>query len=142
MDNFFVDSDGTEYVAIDELHTNIMGPRNTKISVKVFETINNAFTFAVSIDLRFFLVADGSYKWTEIAKNEFTAFRILEKIGDQKISTISYEPELHLITIKGDDGFIITDKNSADSIDDFLKILDAMDEIRNGDFYARIKEAK
>lgn len=118
------------------------GPCNKKISVKVFETVNNVLTFAVITDLRFFIVVEGSYEWAEITKNEFTALRILKKIGDRKISTIWYEPELHLITIKGDDGFIITDKNSADSIDDFLKVLDAMDEIRNGDFYTRIKEAK
>ena len=142
MDNFFADSDGTEYVVIDEIRTNVAGPCNKKISVKVFETVNNALTFAVITDLKFFLVAEGSYKWAEITKNEFTALRILKKVGDRKISVIEYEPELHLITIKGDDGFIITDKYSADSIDDFLKVVDAMDEIRNGDFYARIKEAK
>ena len=58
------------------------------------------------------------------------------------MSTICYEPEPKLITIKGYDGFIITSKNSADSIDDFLEVLDAMDCIRNGDLYARFKEAK
>lgn len=108
----------------------------------MFETVNNALTFAVITDLKFFLVAEGSYKWAEITKNEFTALRILKKVGDRKISVIEYEPELHLITIKGGEGFIITDKNSADSINDFLKVLDAMDAIRNGDFYTRIKEAK
>lgn len=142
MDTFFVDSDGTEYVVIDEIRTNVTGPHNTKISVKVFETINNAFIFNISIDFKFFLVAEGSYKWAEITKNEFTALRILKKVGDRKITVNEYEPELHLITIKGDDGIIITDKNSVDSIDDFLNVLDIMDDIRNGDFYARIKEAK
>lgn len=142
MDTFFVDSDRTEYVAVDMFHTNVAGPCNKKISVKVFETVNNSLTFAAITDCRFFLVVEGSYELAEITKNEFAALRILKKVGDRKISVIEYEPELHLITIKGGDGFIITDKYSADSIDDFLKILDVMDEIRNGDLYARIKEAK
>ena len=118
------------------------GLHNTKISVKVFETINNAFIFNTSIDFKFFLVAEGSYKWAEITKNEFIALRFLKRVGDRKMSVIEYEPEFRLITIKGDDGFIFTDKNSVDSIDDFLKVLDVMDEMRNGDFYTRIKEAK
>ena len=142
MDTFFVDSDETEYVVIDEIRTNVTGPHNTKISVKVFETINKAFIFNDSIDFKFFLVAEGSYKWAEITKNEFIALRILKKVGDRKISTILYERELNLCTIKGDDGFIITDRSITDSIDDFLNVLDVMGEIRNGDFYARIKEAK
>lgn len=142
MDYFFAVSDETEYVAVDIFHTNVAGPCNEKISVKVFETVNNAITFAVITDCRFFLVVEGSYEWAEITKNEFTALRMLKKVGDRTISTIRYNPELHLITIKGDDGFIITDKNSADSINDFLKILNAMDDIQSGEFYTRIKEAK
>ena len=42
----------------------------------------------------------------------------------------------------GNNGFTITDKICADDIDDFLKVVDAMGEVRNGDFYVRIKEAK
>lgn len=99
MDTFFVDSDGTEYVVIDEIHTNVTGPNNTKISVKVFETINKAFIFNDSIDFKFFLVAEGSYKWAEITKNEFIALRILKKVGDRKISTILYEREQKKIEI-------------------------------------------
>lgn len=140
--DFFAVSDRTKYVVVDVFHTNVTGPSNKKISVKLFKTVNNALTFAAITDRRFFLVVDGSYKWTEITKNEFTALRILKKVGDRKMSTICYEPELNLITLKGDDGFIITDKNSVDSIDNFLNVMDMMDEIRSGDFYTRIKEAK
>lgn len=138
----FVDSDETEYVVIDEFHTNAMGPHNTKISIKVFETVNDAFAINADVDFKFFLVADGSYKWAEITKSEFIALRILKRVGDRKISVIEYKPELGLITVTGDDGFTITDKICADGIDDFLKVVDAMDEVRNGDFYTRIKEAK
>ena len=138
----FFNSDETEYVVIDEFHTNVTGPHNTKISVKVFETVNDVFATDVSIDFKFFLVDDGSYKWAEITKSEFIALRILKRVGDRKISVIEYKPEWSLITVTGDDGFTITDKICADDIDDFLKVVDAMDEIRNGDFYARIKEAK
>lgn len=108
----------------------------------MFKTVNDVFATDVSIDFKFFLVDDGSYKWAEITKSEFIALRILKRVGDRKISVIEYKPEWSLITVTGDDGFIITDKYSADSIDDFLKVVDAMDEIRNGDFYTRIKEAK
>ena len=142
MNKTVADADNADYVVVDVFHTNVAGPRNKKISVKAFETVNNALTFAPITDCKFFLVADGSYKWNEITKNEFTALRILKKVGDRKMSTICYEPEPKLITIKGYDGFIITSKNSADSIDDFLEVLDAMGCIRNGDLYARFKEAK
>lgn len=138
----FVDSDETEYVVIDEFRTNVTGPHNTKISVKVFETVNDAFAINADIDFKFFLVADGSYKWAEITKSEFIALRILKRVGDRKMSVIEYKPEWSLITVTGDDGFTITDKICADDIDDFLKVVDAMGEVRNGDFYVRIKEAK
>lgn len=61
-------------------------------------------------------------------------------MDNQAAASFEYEPELDLITIKGDRGARVTD--NADSIDIFLKVVDKFDDIRNGDFYARIKEAK
>lgn len=91
---------------------------------------------------RYFVLGGKLDGWAEISKHEFTALSILEEIGDKKITTIEYEPELLQITLKGDNGFRFTNTNDADTIDDFLKIIEAMDDIRSGDFYARIKEAK
>lgn len=128
---------GMGYTIPSYFYCSVNGPRKSRLQVIAMEIKSGYLKKS-----RYFIFGEKFDGWAEITKAEFTALRILKKVGDRKISVIEYEPELHLITIKGGDGFIITDKNSADSIDDFLKVLDVMDEIRNGDFYTRIKEEK
>lgn len=128
---------GMGYTIPSYFYCFVNGPRNSQLQVIAMEIKSGYLKKS-----RYFIFGENFDGWAEITKNEFTALRILKKVGDRKMSVIEYEPEICLITIKGDDGIIITDKNSADSIDDFLKVLDVMGEIRNGDFYTRIKEAK
>ena len=89
---------------------------------------------------RYFILGGTFHGWAEITKAEYIALRILERMDNQAIASFEYEPELNLITIKGDLGARVTD--NADSIDVFLKVVDKFVDIRNGDFYTRIKEAK
>lgn len=147
---------GIGYTVPSYFHCFVNGPRKSQFRVIAMEikiddprledeyVVNAAMKFASEYlkKSRYFILGGNFDGWAEITKNEFTALRILKKVDDRKMSTIVYEPELNLITLKGDDGFIITDKNSVDSIDDFSNVIDMMDEIRNGDFYTRIKEAK
>ena len=89
---------------------------------------------------RYFILGGIFDGWAEITKAEYIALRILERIDYQTIASFEYEPELNLITIKGKRGDQVTD--NADNIDVFLKVVDKIDDIRSGDFYKRIKEAK
>ena len=128
---------GMGYTIPSYFYCSVNGPRKSRLQVIAMEIKSGYLKKS-----RYFIFGEKFDGWAEITKAEFTALRILKKVGDRKMSVIEYEPEICLITIKGDDGIIITDKNSADSIDDFLKVSDVMDEIRSGDFYTRIKEAK
>lgn len=128
---------GMGYTIPSYFYCSVNGPRKSRLQVIAMEIKSGYLKKS-----RYFIFGEKFDGWAEITKAEFTALRILKKVGDRKMSVIEYEPEICLITIKGDDGIIITDKNSADSIDDFLKVLDVMGEIRSGDFYTRIKEAE
>lgn len=89
---------------------------------------------------RYFILGCNFDGWAEITKAEYIALRILEQMDYQTIASFEYEPELNLITIKGKRGDQVTD--NADNIDVFLKVVDKIDDIRSGDLYTRIKEAK
>lgn len=128
---------GMGYTIPSYFYCSVNGPRKSRLQVIAMEIKSGYLKKS-----RYFIFGEKFDGWAEITKAEFTALRILKKVGDRKMSVIEYEPEICLITIKGDDGIIITDKNSADGIDDFLKVLDVMGEIRSGDFYTRIKEAE
>lgn len=128
---------GMGYTIPSYFYCSVNGPRKSRLQVIAMEIKSGYLKKS-----RYFIFGEKFDGWAEITKAEFTALRILKKVGDRKMSVIEYEPEICLITIKGDDGIIITDKNRADSIDDFLKVLDVMGEIRSGDFYTRIKEAE
>ena len=137
-----------DYAITDEFYAKVKGPRNRKIEVKVFGIASADSTSENPMGPRFFVVLNDSYKWTEITKHEYKALDILRDVNDaleilsedEHCMEIEYDTETCKIKITGK-SFKVT-RNNVNGIDDFLKILDAMDDIRWGDFYEHIKEAK
>ena len=145
---------GIGYTIPSYFHCFVNGPRKSQLRVIAMEikiddprledeyVVNAALKFASEYlkKSRCFILGGNFDGWAEITKAEYIALRILERIDYQTITSFEYEPELNLITIKGKRGDQVTD--NADSIDVFLKAVDKIDDIRSGDFYTRIKEAK
>ena len=135
-----------DYAITDEFYAKVKGPSNGKIEVKVFGIANT--TSENPMGPRFFVVLDDSYKWAEITKHEYKALDILRDANDaleilcedEHCMEIEYDTETCKIKITGK-SFKVT-RNNVNDINDFLKILDAMDDIRSGNFYKQIKEAK
>lgn len=149
---------GVGYTIPSYFHCFVNGPRKSQLRVIAMEIKNDDTGFedrlkevyAVNAALKFaseylkksrYFILGGNFDgWAEITKAEYIALRILEGIDYQTITSFEYEPELNLITIKGKRGDQVTD--NADSINVFLKAVDKIDDIRSGEFYTRIKEAK
>ena len=137
-----------DYVISDEFYANVKGPRNRKIEAKVYSIVSAVSTSENQMGTRFFVVLDDSYEWAEITGVEYKALDILRDVNDaleilcedERGMEIVYDTETCKIKITGKN-FKVT-RNNVNDIDEFLKILDAMDDIRWGDFYKRIKEAK
>lgn len=145
---------GIGYTVPSYFHCFVNGPRKSQLRVIAMEikiddprledeyVVNAAMKFASEYlkKSRYFILGGNFDGWAEITKAEYIALRILERMDNQAAASFEYEPELKLITIKGDRGARVTD--NADSIDVFLRVVDKFVDIRNGDFYERIKEAK
>lgn len=142
-----------DYAITNEFYAKVKGPSNRKIEVKVFGIASAASTSENPMGPRFFVVLDDSYKWAEITEVEYKALEMLRDIDgaldmlenygwgeDDHIIHMEYNIETCGTTATGK-SFRITRHNIND-IDEFLKVTDSMNDIRSGNFYKRIKEAK
>lgn len=138
----------SDYAITNEFYANVRGPRNRKNEVKVFGIANTDSTFENPMSPIFFVVLDDSYEWIEITEAEYKALDILrdidgasENLGkDEHIIHLEYNTET-CDTIAIGKSFRIT-YHDINDIDEFLKVIESMDDIRSGNFYKRIKEAK
>lgn len=97
---------------------------------------------------RYFILGGGFDGWAEITGVEYKALDILRDVNDdleilcedEHGMEIEYDTETCKTKITGKSFRIIY--HDINDIDEFLKVVEAMDYIRSGDFYARIKEAK
>lgn len=87
---------------------------------------------------RYFILSEILDNWSEITKAEFKALGVLDIIDVYEC--IEYDPKRCEAVVIG--------KNSKftcfniDTDDEFLQLVDAMDYIRRGDLYTRIRRAK
>lgn len=137
-----------DYAISNEFHANVKGPRNRKIEVKVLGIASAASASENPMGPRFFVVLDDSYKWIEITETECKALDIWRDIDgasdmlgkDEHIVHMEYNSKTCDTTVIGK-SFRIT-RHNVNDIDEFLKVVESMDDIRSGNFYKRIKEAK
>lgn len=87
---------------------------------------------------RYFILSESFDNWSEITKAEFKALGLLDSLDIYE--RIEYDSERCEAVVIGKDSK--TTCFNIDTVDEFLQMVDAMDYIRNGDFYTRIKEAK
>lgn len=87
---------------------------------------------------RYFILSEIFDNWAEITKAEFKALGVLDSLDIYE--HIEYDPERCEAVVIGKNSKITC--SNIDTADEFLQMVDAMDYIRNGDFYTRIKEAK
>lgn len=87
---------------------------------------------------RYFILSEILDNWSEITKAEFKALGVLDNL--ETYERIEYDGERCEAVVIGKDSKITC--FNIDTVDEFLQMVDAMDYIRNGDFYTRIKEAK
>lgn len=87
---------------------------------------------------RYFILSEILDNWTEITKAEFKALGVLDSLDIYE--HIEYDLERCEAVVIGKDSKITC--FNIDTVDEFLQMVDAMDYIRNGDFYTRFKEAK
>ena len=143
----------SDYAITNEFYANVRGPRNRKIEVKVFGITNTDSAFENPMNPIFFVVLNDIYEWIEITEAEYKALDILRDIDgaldmledygggeDEHIMLIEYNTETCDTTATGK-SFKIT-YHGVNDIDEFLKVVESMDDIRSGYFYKRIKEAK
>ncbi|WP_443794402.1 hypothetical protein [Dialister hominis] len=87
---------------------------------------------------RYFILSEILDNWSEITKAEFKALDVLDNLDVYEC--IEYDPERCEAVVIGKNS-----KFTCFNIDtdyEFLQMVDAMDYIRSGDLYTRIKEAK
>lgn len=87
---------------------------------------------------RYFILSEILDNWSEITKAEFKALGLLDSLDTYE--RIEYDPERCKAVVIGKNSKITC--SNIDTADEFLHMVDAMDYIRSGDFYTRIKEAK
>lgn len=87
---------------------------------------------------RYFILSEILDNWAEITKAEFKALGVLDSLDIYE--HIEYDPKRCEAVVIGKNSKITC--SNIDTADEFLQMVDAMDYIRNGDFYTRIKEAK
>lgn len=137
----YVGLDKSDYVISDEFYAKVKGPRNGKIEVKVYGIASAVSTSENPMGPRFFVVLDDSYEWAEITGAEYKALEILKDFGwNEHILHVEYDSKRQESVVIGKDSK--TTRDDVATIDEFLKVVDALDTIRRGDFYERIKEAK
>ena len=133
-------------------HYFIKKPRGSRSQVTAIEIKNDNFRFADEYEIttalkiaseylrksRYFIISEVFGNWSEITKAEFKALGLLDTL--EIYDRVEYDYEHCEV--------VLTRKNSkatcfnVNTIDEFLQIVDAMDGIKNGNFYTRIKEAK
>ena len=90
---------------------------------------------------RYFILSEDFDNWAEITKAEFKALGLLDSLKkDEHIAKIEYDLERCEAVLIGKNSK--TKCFNIDTVNEFFKLIDAMDYIRNGEFYTRIKEAK
>ena len=87
---------------------------------------------------RYFILSEILDNWSEITKPEFKALGLLDSLDVYE--RIEYDEKRCEAVVIGKNSKIT--RFNIDTADEFLQMVDAMDYIRNGDFYTRIKEAK
>lgn len=90
---------------------------------------------------RYFILSENFDGWAEITKAEYKALELLNSLKKhERIRNVEYDA--------GRCEVVINRKNSkttcfsVNTVDEFLRIVEAMEDIQNGNFYARIKEEK
>lgn len=142
-----------DYAITNEFYAKVKGPRNRKNEVKVLGIASADSTSEKPMSTRFFVVLDDSYKWAEITEVEYKALNILKDIDgaldmledygwgeDDHIIHMEYNTETCDTTATGK-SYRIT-YHDINDIDEFSKVIESMNDIRSGNFYKRIKEAK
>lgn len=146
---------GIGYTIPSYFHCFVNGPRKSQFRVIAMEikindprledeyVVNAALKFASEYlkKGRYFILGGNFDGWAEITKAEFKALGLLDSFKKcEHIISVEYDKERGEVVAIG--------KNSKTTCfnvydyDEFWQIVDAMGEIRNGDFYTRIKEAK
>lgn len=125
---------GEDCTVLGCFHYFIKNPRGSRSEVTVALKIASGYLRKS----RYFILSEILDNWAEITKAEFKALGVLDSLDIYE--RIEYDSERCEA--------VVIEKNSKitcfniDTVDEFLQLADAMDYIRNGDFYTRIKEAK
>lgn len=150
---------GTEedYAILGYFHYFIKKPRGSRSQVTAMEIkiddprledlkFEDEYEITVSLKIaseymrksRYFILSEIVDNWSEITKAEFKALGLLDNL--ETYESIEYDEERCEAVVIGKDSK--TTCFNIDTVDEFLQLVDAMDYIRNGDFYTRIKEEK
>lgn len=144
-----------DYTILGYFHCFIKKPRGSRSKVTVMEIkiddprLEDEYEVSVALKIasaylrksRYFILSEDFDDWAEITKAEFKALGLLDGLKkDEHIAQIVYDLECCEAVVIGKDSKITC--FNIDTVDEFLQMVDAMDYIRNGDFYTRIKEAK
>ena len=146
---------GTDCTVLGCFHYFIKNPRGSWSEVTVMEIklddprLEDEYEVSVALKIaseylrksRYFILSEDFDDWAEITKAEFKALGLLDGLKkDERIRNVEYSLERCEVSVIGKNSK--TTCFNIDTVAEFLKIIDAMDYIRNGEFYTRIKEAK
>ena len=143
---------GEDCTVLGCFHCFMKNPRGSRSEVNVIEIkpddprLEDEYEVSVALKIaseylrksRYFILSEILDNWAEITKAEFKALGLLDNL--ETYESIEYDSGRCEAVVIGKDSKIKC--FNIDTVDEFLQMVEAMDYIRNGDFYTRIKEAK
>ena len=146
---------GADCTVLGCFHYFITEPRGSRSKVTVLEIkidnpkLKDEYEITAALKIaseylrksRYFILSENFDGWAEITKAEYKALELLNSLKKhERIRNVEY--------YVGRCEVVINRKNSkttcfnVNTVDEFLRIVEAMEDIQNGNFYARIKEEK
>lgn len=146
---------GADCTVLGCFHYCIKKPRGSRSQVAVLEIriddprLEDEYEVTAALKIaseylrksRYFILSENFDGWAEITKAEYKALELLDGLKKhERIRNIEYDIEHCEVVLIGKNSK--TTCFNVNTVDEFLRIVDAMEDIQNVNFYARIKEEK
>lgn len=146
---------GADCTVLGYFHYFIKKPRGSRSQVTVLEIkiddpkLEDEYEVTAALKIaseylrksRYFILSENFDGWAEITKAEYKALELLDGLKKhERIRNVEYDVGRCEVVINRK--ISKTTCFNVNTVDEFLRIVDAMEDIQNGNFYARIKEEK
>ena len=148
---------GADCTVLGCFHYFIKEPRGSRSKVTVLEIkidipkLKDEYEVTAALKIaseylrksRYFILSENFDGWAEITKAEYKALELLNSLKKhERIRNVEYDVGRCEVVINRKKLKKKTTCFIVDTFYEFLRIVEAMEDIQNGNFYARIKEEK